>query len=100
MFAYKAKEMFGAASNDDFTSLFIYQPNCIANKVSPCTGISADENGIIPSLLNFMYHQRFRLVNHVAFCIKILVIKGYKFKKDIIIKGKVHTSGILPVLVS
>lgn len=83
--AHKAQEMPGAACNDNFMPFQVYKTDSIANQVAPCTGISAYEDGIIFSLLHFMYHECFGVFNHIAVAIKILLVEGYKFKKDIIV---------------
>src|SRR6266516_6098659 len=47
-----------------------------------------------------MYHQCPGSVYHIPVTVKVLFIKGNKFKKNIIVNSKMHAFCILPVLVS
>src|SRR6218665_1385960 len=100
MLTDQAKEMFGASGDDDLVSFLIHQSNRIADGITPCSRVGADEDGIIFILFDLMDHKNFRIFDHVSFAIEIIIIEWNKFKKDVIVQRKLHATGFLAALVS
>src|SRR5450432_1590442 len=100
VFSYQTKKMFGAPGDNNFIFFNVYKLDGVANEIAPGAGIGAYENRIIFIFLHLMYHKGFRIFNHISFAVEIFIIKWNKLKKNIIINSKLHSFGILPVLIA
>src|SRR6056297_426962 len=81
MFTAKVQEVLGSACNDYFIKLFGNNFYSISDQVSPGSCTRRKQKCIFFSFLNLRYGEGFRIFQQVSFNIKILIIKGYKFKK-------------------
>src|SRR4026207_512224 len=91
--------MLGSPRNNNFIFFYIYKLDGVAKEIAPGAGIGAYKNRIVLIFLYLVYHECLWLFNHITFAVEIFIVKRNKLEKDIIVNGKLHSFGILPVLI-
>jgi hypothetical protein len=92
--------MFGPAGNNNFGIFYIGKTYGVANSIAPGSGAGTHYYGIINAFCYFINKLGLRIWFERAVGIKIGIVKGYKFKKNTIIKHHFHGCGIGLVLKS
>src|SRR5579863_5229143 len=98
--AHEAQEMFSPAGDNDLTFLLVEEADGIADQVAPGTCGSAQQDGIIPAFFHLMDHIDLGVLHQVTVGVKILIVEGDEFEKDVLVGDEAHPAVILGVLVS